>query len=73
MAEGRKHEIKRLFSHFDLKIIRLKRVAIGPVSLDDLVTGKIERLDDEQVRDLYRFVDSLSLAEQSGSTDLCSL
>lgn len=73
MAEGRKHEIKRLFSHFDLKIIRLKRVAIGPVSLDDLVTGKIARLDDEQVRDLYRFVDGLSFAAQSGSTDLCSL
>ena len=73
LAEGRKHEIKRLFSHFDLEIIRLKRVAIGPVSLGDLVTGKIACLDDEQVKNLCRFSDSLAFAEESGPANIYSL
>ncbi len=50
LAEGKKHEIKRLFRRFDLTIVRLVRVAIDGVELDDLPAGAIERLsaDDEQ-------------------------
>jgi len=73
LAEGRKHEIKLLFSHFDLEIIRLKRVAIGPVNLADLTTGNIARLDDEQVRNLYRFIDCLAFAKESGPANMYSL
>lgn len=60
LAEGKKHEIKRLFGHFDFRVIRLKRVAIGPVELADLAPGEIARLKEEEMDRLYHFVRSLS-------------
>ncbi len=44
LAEGRKHEIKRLFARFGLSVSRLVRVAVGPVQLGDLAPGAFERL-----------------------------
>ena len=54
LTEGKKHEIKRLFAHFQLAVVRLQRVAIGPVGLGDLATGSIERLPEEDERRLRR-------------------
>ena len=36
LAEGRKHEIKRLFKHFKLPVARILRTAIGPVELGSM-------------------------------------
>ncbi len=47
LTEGKKHEIKRLFAHFDLSIVRLLRVAIGPIELGQLAAGAIERLSED--------------------------
>jgi len=44
LTEGKKHEIKRLFAHFDLGVVRLLRVAIGPIELGALRAGTFERL-----------------------------
>ena len=44
LTEGKKHEIKRLFGHFDLGVVRLLRVQIGPIELGSLAPGGIERL-----------------------------
>lgn len=41
LAEGRKHEIKRLFKHFKLPVSRILRTAIGPVRLGDLRPNRI--------------------------------
>lgn len=54
LNEGKKHEIKRLFDHFGLHVVRLLRVAIGPVDLDDLPAGAIERLPPADELDLRR-------------------
>jgi len=44
LTEGKKHEVKRLFAHFDIGVVRLMRVAIGPIALADLPAGGFERL-----------------------------
>jgi 23S rRNA pseudouridine2605 synthase len=44
LTEGKKHEIKRLFARFDLSVVRLRRVAVGPIELGALPAGAIERL-----------------------------
>jgi len=44
LGEGKKHEIKRLFAHFDLHVTRLVRVAVGPIELGELPSGAFERL-----------------------------
>ena len=41
LAEGRKHEIKRLFKHFKLPVSRILRIAIGPVQLGDLRPNRL--------------------------------
>ena len=51
LAEGRKHEIKRLFGHFRLELVRLQRVSMGPIDLADLPAGAFRRLrPDEEER-----------------------
>lgn len=65
LAEGKKHEIKRLFSHFGLKVLRLRRVAIGPVNLSGLAPGEIVRLDRAAVTTLGRLIGEKRLLNPS--------
>jgi len=52
LTEGKKHEIKRLFAHFNLKVSRLLRTSIGPVELGRLPAGAIERLPEEEADEI---------------------
>jgi 23S rRNA pseudouridine2605 synthase len=63
LAEGRKHEIKRLFAHFDLDVTRLLRVAVGPVELGRLPAGQFERISDAE--ELFALAEK-RLAEAGG-------
>jgi len=58
LAEGRKHEVKRLFAHAGLTVARLRRVGIGPVRLGTLPPGDIARLDADETDRLRRACDS---------------
>ena len=40
LGEGKNRHIRRLMEHFDKKIFRLMRIAIGPLRLDDLKVGE---------------------------------
>jgi pseudouridine synthase len=62
LVEGKKREIKRLFGHFDLTVVRLQRTAIGPIQLDGLRPGQLDLLSQEQVRALQD-----SVLQQSSS------
>jgi len=54
LTEGKKHEIKRLFAHFNLSVVRLLRVAIGPTEIGGLPAGAIERLPPDEEERLRR-------------------
>ncbi|UCF09592.1 MAG: rRNA pseudouridine synthase [Candidatus Bipolaricaulota bacterium] len=56
LAEGKKHEIKRLFGHFDLRIAALKRIAVGPVRLGSLPPGTFARIEGDEAAALARIV-----------------
>lgn len=60
IAEGRKHEVKRLFAHFGLTVVRLRRVALGPIMLGNVPAGRIVRLDEQESANLNAFVERLS-------------
>jgi len=49
LTEGKKHEIKRLFAHFNQKVTRLLRISIAGVELGNLASGDIARLSPEDV------------------------
>lgn len=48
IKEGRKRQVRRMFEYFDRKVIRLHRIAFGPVKLGDLPTGKLRELTPEE-------------------------
>jgi 23S rRNA pseudouridine2605 synthase len=50
--EGRKRQVKRMCEHVGHPVIRLERVAYGPLALGDLGPGAYRRLDAAEVRAL---------------------
>jgi len=50
IVEGRYHQVKRMFGHFDNKVLRLHREAMGPLVLDEqLSPGQYRPLRAEEI------------------------
>jgi len=49
LDEGRNRHIRRLLSAFDYEVLRLVRIAIGPIGLGDLAKGKWRKLTDHEI------------------------
>lgn len=60
LAEGQKHELKRLFAYFGLQVVRLRRVSLGPISLGSIKPGAIARLSQHEEQRLRGFLEHLS-------------
>jgi 23S rRNA pseudouridine2605 synthase len=54
LREGRNREIRRVLARVGHKVLRLVRIAVGPVRLGDLPPGACRRLSGEEVRALRR-------------------
>lgn len=52
LKEGRNREIRRLLARIGHKVLRLKRIAVGPLRLGDLPVGAYRRLSREEVKQL---------------------
>jgi len=52
LDEGRNRQIRRLLDAFEVAVLRLVRVAIGPVTLGDLAKGRFRNLCAAEVRAL---------------------
>jgi 16S rRNA pseudouridine516 synthase len=51
IVEGRYHQVKRMFGHFDNKVIGLHRERMGPLVLDaNLAPGEYRALTDDEIR-----------------------
>jgi 23S rRNA pseudouridine2605 synthase len=57
LHEGRKHIVRRLLDAVGHPVIRLVRVAVGPVRLGDLRPGSLRELTADELGELYRQVD----------------
>ena len=51
-GEGRKHEVKRYCEALGHPVVRLRRVAFGPIELGDLPPGRARALTTQEVRAL---------------------
>ena len=49
LDEGRNRQIRRLLSAFDVSVLRLVRVAVGPLVLGDLPKGQWRMLTDQEI------------------------
>ncbi len=54
--EGRKHIVKRFLASFGHPVLKLKRVAIGPIRLGKLTPGKWRELTRRELRQLFSAV-----------------
>ena len=54
LREGKNREIRRLLARVGHKVLRLTRIAVGPVRLGSLPTGAVRRLLPDEVKALWR-------------------
>ena len=54
LDEGKNRQIRRLLEHFHLEVLRLVRVAIGPLALGELQKGETRALTAEEKKTLDR-------------------
>ncbi len=54
--EGRKHLVKRYLGNFGHRVLRLKRIAVGPIQLGNLPVGKWRDLSKRELKELFRAV-----------------
>ncbi len=49
--EGKYHQVKRMFEALDMKVVQLKRVSFGPLTLDsNLSLGEYRALTEEEIK-----------------------
>lgn len=54
LSEGKNREIRRMLAKLDHKVMRLKRVGLGPIPLDRLPRGKARKLKPNEIERLKR-------------------
>ncbi len=52
ITEGRNRQVRRMIEHLGAKVLKLVRVAIGPIRIDDLQIGKMRELTRDELRAL---------------------
>jgi pseudouridine synthase len=52
LREGRKHQVKRMCAAVGHPVLRLRRIKVGPIELDNLRPGQSRRLKAREVRNL---------------------
>ena len=54
--EGKNHEIKKLFMHFGLDVLKLKRIRYGSLNLGNLNSGEYKKLSNKEIKTLYSLI-----------------
>ncbi|HWB00536.1 MAG TPA: pseudouridine synthase, partial [Pirellulales bacterium] len=52
LDEGKNREIRRILARMGHKVMRLRRIALGPLRLKDLAPGDVRRLTGEELHEL---------------------
>lgn len=58
IAEGRNRQIRRMCDAISHPVMRLRRIAMGPITIEGLPSGAHRPLRSEEVEELYRAVDA---------------
>ena len=69
LNEGKNREIRRMLAQLDHKVIRLKRMSIGPLHIDRLTKGKSRRLTHDEVNLLREAMERRALRGRDAAKD----
>ncbi|MCR4437559.1 MAG: pseudouridine synthase [bacterium] len=72
LREGRKRQVRRMFAALGYRVLLLRRVAFGPLSLGELPIGSWRHLTDEEVAQLHQAAGLASKSSYPASTDCCA-
>jgi 23S rRNA pseudouridine2605 synthase len=67
LSEGKNREIRRMLARLHHKVMRLRRIALGPVQLGHLAKGKARRLSPAELRALRQAIPHTAHVEQTQS------
>ncbi len=67
LDEGKNRQIRRIFEHLGIEVLRLVRVAIGPLQLGDLAKGKFRALTAREKAAIDRAMSSFVNAQRIAS------
>ena len=55
LYEGKTHEVRRIFAHWERPVLTLKRISVGDLALgDNLAEGQIRELTEEEINGLKK-------------------
>ena len=55
LTEGKTHEVRRIFAHWERPVLTLKRISVGDLALgDNLAEGQIRELTEEEINGLKK-------------------
>lgn len=54
LSEGKNHEIRRLFESINVKVVKLKRIAIGSLELGSLAPGHSREMSSEELKRIFQ-------------------
>jgi len=67
LFEGRNHQIRLMFRHFDFLVEKLRRVRVGPIELGPLRPGGFRHLTEDEVGKLRRALRPTPAAKLEGA------
>jgi len=65
ITEGKNRELRRFFGHFDAKVLDLKRVGYGGITLNNLPTNKTRFFTRREYDDLHQFMKQLKVEKRA--------
>lgn len=54
LKQGRNRQIRRMFDQIGFRVMRIRRVAIGPIRLRNLRPGEYRKLDEREIQELSK-------------------
>jgi 23S rRNA pseudouridine2605 synthase len=52
LVEGRNRQLKKMFSYFHHRVLKIKRISIGPLSLEGMAPGEMRKLTPDELERL---------------------
>ncbi|HKK54146.1 MAG TPA: pseudouridine synthase [Patescibacteria group bacterium] len=54
LSQGQNRQIRKMFAHFNIKVLKIKRISLGPLKLGQIKEGEFKRLNEEELKILKK-------------------
>ncbi len=54
LKQGQNRQIRRMFAYFNINVLKIKRLSLGPLKLKNLPEGKYRKLEKKEIQELKK-------------------